>query len=88
MGPPERDLLNVEPAIYVTGLAGLRHCDMVTVTDTGAELLTPFQSSLEELALEVVGAGGECPTGGLGCSGPSDALKRGRRTRPAPGPPR
>ncbi|MBA3444294.1 MAG: M24 family metallopeptidase, partial [Gemmatimonadales bacterium] len=51
-------VFNVEPAIHVTGLAGLRHCDMVTVTDTGAELLTPFQSSLEELALEVVAAGG------------------------------
>lgn len=79
-------VFNVEPAIYVTGLAGLRHCDMVTVTDTGAELLTPFQSSLEELALEVVAAGGGRPTVGLGCSGPSDAIERGRRTRPAPGP--
>ncbi len=79
-------VFNVEPAIYVTGLAGLRHCDMVTVTDTGAELLTPFQSSLEELALEVVAAGGGRPTVGLGCSGPSDAIERGRRTRLAPGP--
>ena len=32
-------VFNVEPAIYVDGYGGLRHCDMVAVTKTGAELL-------------------------------------------------
>ena len=44
-------VFNVEPAIYVDGIEGLRHCDMVAVTDTGVELLTPFHSSLEQLTL-------------------------------------
>jgi Xaa-Pro aminopeptidase len=42
---------NVEPAIYLDGYGGLRHCDMVAVTDTGARLLTPFQASIKELTL-------------------------------------
>ena len=45
-------VFNVEPAIYIDGLGGLRHCDMVAVTDTGIELLTPFHASLEELVVE------------------------------------
>ena len=44
-------VFNVEPAIYVEGMDGLRHCDMVVVTGTGAELLTPFQGSVAELVL-------------------------------------
>ncbi len=49
---------NVEPAVYLDGYGGLRQCDMVAVTATGAELLTPFQSSPEELILaRPVGAG-------------------------------
>jgi Xaa-Pro aminopeptidase len=40
---------NVEPAIYITGYGGLRHCDVVTVQETGVEVLTPFLSSSEEL---------------------------------------
>ncbi len=57
IGPKSEDVLetgmvfNVEPAIYIEGYGGLRHCDMVAVTETGAELLTPFQSSAEELIL-------------------------------------
>lgn len=43
-------VFNVEPAVYVEGWGGLRHCDLVAVTGEGAELLTPFQASLEELA--------------------------------------
>lgn len=43
-------VFNVEPAIYIEGWGGLRHCDMVAVTSEGAELLTPFQSDLDELA--------------------------------------
>ncbi len=42
---------NVEPAVYVDGFGGIRHCDMVAVTSTGFELLTPFQSNIEELQL-------------------------------------
>jgi Xaa-Pro aminopeptidase len=45
-------VFNVEPAIYIGGTGGLRHCDMVAVTESGVEVLTPFQASLEELALE------------------------------------
>lgn len=34
---------NIEPAVYIDGYGGARHCDMVAVTETGMELLTPFQ---------------------------------------------
>jgi Xaa-Pro aminopeptidase len=33
---------NVEPAIYIDGYGGMRRCDMVAVTETGAEVLTDF----------------------------------------------
>ncbi len=33
---------NIEPAIYVAGYGGVRHCDVVTVTEDGVEMLTPF----------------------------------------------
>lgn len=42
---------NVEPAVYFDGYGGLRHCDVVAVTATGAEVLTPFHSTLAELIL-------------------------------------
>jgi Xaa-Pro aminopeptidase len=42
-------VFNIEPAIYIEGYGGLRHCDMVAVTETGAEVLTPFQCRPEEL---------------------------------------
>jgi Xaa-Pro dipeptidase len=45
---------NVEPAIYIKGYGGIRHCDVVTVHEDGAEVLTPFQASIEQLV---------CPTG-------------------------
>ncbi|MGH7872219.1 MAG: M24 family metallopeptidase [Candidatus Binatia bacterium] len=44
-------VFNVEPAIYVDGYGGLRHCDVVAVTKTGAELLTNFQCRPEDLVL-------------------------------------
>ena len=42
-------VFNVEPAIYLDGAGGLRHCDMVAVTETGVEVLTDFQARVEEL---------------------------------------
>lgn len=44
-------VFNVEPAVYFDSYGGLRHCDMVAVTETGVEVLTPFQCSKEELIL-------------------------------------
>lgn len=45
-------VFNVEPAIYIEGYGAARHCDMVAVTPTGADLLTPFQSNLDQLICE------------------------------------
>ena len=42
-------VFNIEPAVYIDGFGGLRHCDMAAVTETGAELLTPFQCCIEDL---------------------------------------
>ncbi len=33
---------NIEPAIYIDGYGGMRHCDVVACTDSGAEVLTDF----------------------------------------------
>lgn len=44
-------VFNVEPGVYVSGYGGLRHCDMVALTDHGPEVLTPFQC--EPAGLEV-----------------------------------
>ncbi len=55
--PASKDLLElgmvftVAPAIYFEGYGGVRHCDMVAVTATGAEVLTPFHSRMDELVL-------------------------------------
>lgn len=46
--PASPDLLetgmvfNIEPAIYIPNVYGVRHCDMVLVTRNGAEVLTPW----------------------------------------------
>ena len=45
-------VFNVEPAVYIRDLGGVRHCDMVAVTASGYEVLTPFQTSLDELIIE------------------------------------
>lgn len=45
-------VFNVEPAIYIDGYGGIRHCDMVTVTKAGAEVLTPFQCRADELVVD------------------------------------
>ncbi len=42
-------VFNVEPAAYFPGRFGMRHCDMVVVTEHGAEVLTAFQPGLGEL---------------------------------------
>jgi Xaa-Pro aminopeptidase len=44
-------IFNIEPAVYFDGVAGIRHCDMVLLTDHGPEVLTPFQSTLESLTI-------------------------------------
>jgi len=44
-------VLNIEPGIYLVAVGGLRHCDMVVVTPFGPEVLTPFQSTLQELVI-------------------------------------
>jgi Xaa-Pro aminopeptidase len=33
---------NIEPAIYIDGIGGMRHCDVVACTGSGAEVLTNF----------------------------------------------
>jgi Xaa-Pro aminopeptidase len=45
---------NVEPAIYIDGELGVRHCDMVAVTESGMELLTPFHTTLNDLLVNPV----------------------------------
>jgi Xaa-Pro aminopeptidase len=42
-------VFNVEPAVYLDEYGGVRQCDMVVVTGTGYELLTPFQTTADEL---------------------------------------
>jgi Xaa-Pro aminopeptidase len=42
-------VFNVEPAVYIEGYGGVRHCDMVAVTRSGCELLTDFQSDAQSL---------------------------------------
>ncbi len=38
-------------AADIEGYGGLRHCDKIAVTQKGAELLTPFQSTVEGLVV-------------------------------------
>jgi Xaa-Pro aminopeptidase len=42
-------VFNLEPALYFEDWGGLRHCDVIAVTESGAEALTPFQSRLDDL---------------------------------------
>lgn len=42
-------VFNVEPTVYIEGYGGVRHCDIVAVTNGGYELLTEFQSDIEHL---------------------------------------
>ncbi|MGB6482389.1 MAG: Xaa-Pro peptidase family protein [Candidatus Acidiferrales bacterium] len=45
-------VFNVEPAVYIEGYGGVRHCDMVAVTAGGYQLLTNFQAGIESLTVE------------------------------------
>lgn len=45
-------VFNIEPAIYIENFGGIRHCDMVAVTEDGAEILTGFQTDYEELIVD------------------------------------
>lgn len=45
-------VFNIEPAVYIPGMGGMRHCNMVAVTDDGAELLTGFQNDTRDLNLK------------------------------------
>jgi Xaa-Pro aminopeptidase len=42
---------NIEPAIYIDGFGGIRHCDVVAVTESGCEVLTPFHAEMTELVV-------------------------------------
>ncbi len=42
---------NIEPAMYIEGRGGLRHCDDVVVRLDGVQLLSPFHASLADLLL-------------------------------------
>jgi Xaa-Pro aminopeptidase len=42
---------NIETAIYMKGYGGLRHCDVVTVGEKGAEVLTPFQVGMDAMTV-------------------------------------
>lgn len=42
---------NIEPAIYIEELGGLRHCDDVAVRPEVAQLLSPFHTSLADLLI-------------------------------------
>ena len=44
-------VFNIEPAIYRDGINGVRQCEMVAVTSSGAELLTPFHSGTDALLI-------------------------------------
>jgi Xaa-Pro aminopeptidase len=43
-------VFNLEPAVYLPGRSGVRHCDVVALHAEGPELLTPFHIDLAELA--------------------------------------
>ncbi len=44
-------VFNVEPGIYLNGYGGMRHCDVVAVGQSGAEILTPFHEQVDDLVL-------------------------------------
>jgi Xaa-Pro aminopeptidase len=42
---------NVEPAIYIDGFGGIRHCDAIAVTESGCEVLSAFHTELDDLVV-------------------------------------
>jgi Xaa-Pro aminopeptidase len=44
-------VFNIEPAVYIPGVGGMRQCNMAAVTDSGVELLTDFQNEAPDLTL-------------------------------------
>jgi Xaa-Pro aminopeptidase len=42
-------IFNIEPGIYFEDYGGIRQCDMVLVTQAGAEVLTPFHDMIGSL---------------------------------------
>jgi len=46
-------VFNIEPAIYIEGYGGIRHCDMVAVGTGGAEILTDFQRTPAEMVIKI-----------------------------------
>lgn len=44
-------VFNLEPALYFENWGGVRHCDVVVVTASGADVLTPFQPRTDDLLL-------------------------------------
>jgi Xaa-Pro aminopeptidase len=44
-------VFNIEPAVYLPGVAGVRHCDVVALGERGATVLTPFHDTIGELVL-------------------------------------
>ena len=45
-------VFSVEPGLYIEGLGGFRHSDTVLVTDSGAEILTPYPSEIRDLIID------------------------------------
>ena len=44
-------VFNIEPGVYFPDYGGARHCDMVALTATGPEVLTPFQPCVPDPVL-------------------------------------
>jgi Xaa-Pro aminopeptidase len=44
-------VFNIEPAVYIADLGGVRQCNVVAVTHAGAELLTPFHNQPGQLVI-------------------------------------
>lgn len=44
-------VFNIRPAIYLDGVAGIRHCDVVALGEHGPLVLTPFHDTLSELVV-------------------------------------
>jgi Xaa-Pro aminopeptidase len=50
----EEDMVfNIEPGIYIEGYGGVRDCNMVAVTASGHELLSPFQPAPDAWRIDI-----------------------------------